>query len=983
MSRYNPQKIEKKWQRVWEKQRLYRAVDGSKKKKYYALFEFPYPSGEGLHVGHLRPYVGMDLIARKRRMEGYNVLFPIGWDAFGLPTENYAIKHKIHPRIVTKQNSANFKRQMKLLGLSLDWDREINTTDPAYYKWTQWIFLKLFEAGLAYKAKTTINWCPKDKIGLANEEVVGGACERCGTQVEKREKEQWMLKITAYAEKLLEGLKHVDYIPQARVQQENWIGKSEGALIKFEVRDVKSEMVRQAHHENFVEIFTTRADTLFGATYLVLAPEHELIRKLESRIKNLGEVKKYIAEAKRKTDIERTAEHKEKTGMELKGIKAINPANQEEIPIWISDYVLAGYGTGAIMAVPAHDERDFEFAKKFKLPIKTVIEPTFIQSTEPGKVVGGVPFDHREAIIAIVKHWSQDKYIALRWKKVAWGTFITGGIEEGQTPEEAAKMEIRQETGYLHPKLMKDLGVVHGKFYHVPKKTNRNAHAHTLYLELQDDARMPIAEEEQTIHEILWLSKEELKKFLTPDSHQYGLKLLFDEASLYIDEGTLANSGDFNRLESVEARKAITRFVGGKITTQYKLRDWVFSRQRYWGEPIPLIFCEHCAKTKKSRNKGESLNSGWVPVIEKNLPVALPNVKNYMPTDTGESPLANIKSWVKAKCPRCGGPARRETDVMPNWAGSSWYFLRYTDPKNKKEFASKKKMEYWMGQPAPSERSVGGVDWYNGGMEHTVLHLLYSRFWNQFLFDQKLVPTREPYKKRTSHGLIMGEGGIKMSKSKGNVINPDTVVEKFGADALRLYEMFLGPFNQPVAWDPRGIIGMSRFLERVWLMSHEKKFASKVNDTALETLLHKTIKKVSEDIESMSFNTAVSTLMIFTNECRKCEVITRDAWEAFLIMLAPFAPHIAEELWRHLGKKKSIHIEPWPTYDKRKIIEETFMLIIQINGRVRDSFEAPRDISKEEAEKLALSRERVKDSLENKSVRKIVFVPGRLISFVF
>ncbi|OGZ46068.1 MAG: leucine--tRNA ligase [Candidatus Ryanbacteria bacterium RIFCSPHIGHO2_02_FULL_45_13b] len=819
MSRYNHQKIEKKWQAIWEKKKIYHALDGSKKKEYYAMIEFPYPSGDGLHVGHVRSYTAMDIVARKRRMEGYNTLYPIGWDAFGLPTENYAIKTKIHPRIVTKRNTDTFRRQLKSLGFSFDWDREINTTDPAYYKWTQWIFLKLFEAGLAYKAKTTINWCPKDKIGLANEEVVGGACERCGTAVEKREKEQWMLRITAYAEKLLKGLETVDYIPEAKTQQEHWIGKSEGALLKFKI--VSSKQSAE------VEVFTTRADTLFGATYIVLAPEHELVTKLEDQIINYGEVKKYIFEARKKTDMERTAESKEKTGAELKGITAINPANKKEIPVWISDYVLAGYGTGAIMAVPAHDERDFTFAKKFSLSIIPVIEPE------------------------------------------------TGEVREGE------------------------------------------------------------------------------------------------EKLCYAGEGKLINSGKFDGMLSEKAKSEITQFVGGKITTKYKLRDWVFSRQRYWGEPIPLVYCQNCAKEKKFKSAGEKINPGWIPALEKNLPVELPNVKNYMPTDTGESPLANIKRWVKVKCPRCKGEAHRETDVMPNWAGSSWYFLRYTDPKNKKAFADAKKLKYWT-----------AVDWYNGGMEHTVLHLLYSRFWNQFLFDQKLVPTREPYKKRTSHGLIMGEGGIKMSKSKGNVVNPDSVVKEFGADALRLYEMFLGPFNQPVAWDPRGIVGMERFLERVWLVSTEKKFVSKIDDPALETLLHKTIKKVSEDIESMAFNTAVSACMVFTNECVKREQIQIDIWRQFVCMLASYAPHIAEELWSQMGGKKSVHLEPWPKYDRRKIIEETFTLVVQVNGKVRDSFEVPQHITQKEAETLALARSHVKQALGNMPVKRVIFVPGRLVNIV-
>ena len=850
-SKYNPQKIEKKWQKEWQKNKLYRAVDGSKKKKYYTLVEFPYPSGDGLHVGHVRSYTALDVVVRKRRMEGYNVLYPIGWDAFGLPTENYAIKTQTHPKIVTKKNTDNFRRQLQSLGFSFDWDREINTTDPQYYKWTQWLFLKFFEHGLAYKARTTINWCPKDKIGLANEEVVSGACERCGTAVEKREKEQWMLRITAYAEKLLKGLEKVDYIPEARVQQENWIGKSEGAVIKFPINIAE---VGLPH----IEVFTTRADTLFGATYLVLAPEHEFIQKYESRITNYGEVKKYISEARKKTDMERTAEGKEKTGVELKGIMAVNPATKKEIPVWISDYVLAGYGTGAIMAVPAHDERDFAFAKKFGLDIVLVIQPHNI----PG----------------------------------------VSDLVDGE------------------------------------EKLNRILH-------------LDIA---------------------------------------YTGEGRLMNSGKFNHLKGEEARTAITNFVGGKITTQYKLRDWVFSRQRYWGEPIPLVFCKRCKESglgssaSKLReglplSKGEALHPGWIPVREKDLPVELPNVKNYKPTDTGESPLANISSWVKTTCPRCGGPARRETDVMPNWAGSSWYFLRYIDSKNKRAFADAKKLKHWM-----------PVDWYNGGMEHTVLHLLYSRFWNQFLYDIKLVPVAEPYKKRTSHGLILAEGGVKMSKSKGNVINPDEVVRQFGADALRLYEMFVGPFNQHVSWDPHGIIGTKRFLERVWKLGGKlkvkgQKIKYKSENKKLDQVLHQTIKKVSEDIENLRMNTAVSSLMILLNEMEKeQENIQHTTYNLFLKLLAPFAPHIVEELWGVLGEKKSIHTQPWPRFDKKKAQEDVFGLVVQINGKVRAVINTSTGISQNEAERLVLlSDERVIKTLDGKKLRRVIYVPDKLINFVF
>lgn len=804
--------FEPKWQKTWEKSGIYNAKTGDKKPKYYALFEFPYPSGAGMHVGHVRSQTAMDIISRKRRMEGFNVLYPIGWDAFGLPTENYAIKMGIDPAVATKQNTDNFRRQLKAMGFSLDWEREIDTTDPEYYKWTQWMFLKFFEKGLAYKAKTYINWCPKDKIGLANEEAAGGVCDRCGGPVEKREKEQWMIAITKYADKLLKGLEGLDYIPQAVAQQTNWIGRSEGAEIDFKTTAGED-----------VKVFTTRLDTIFGATYMVLAPEHQLVQSWKSKITNWSEVEKYIASVKNKPEEERLAEGKEKKGIELKGVKAINPATKQEIPVWIADYVLSTYGTGAIMAVPAHDERDFAFATKYKLPIRKVILPAPVS-------------------------------------KLGFALNATN-IAVGMKPE----MRI--------------------------------------------------------------------------------------EAECWTDEGELINSGVFNGLKSEVARKKITEALGAKLTVKYKLRDWVFSRQRYWGEPIPLIKCEGC---------------GWVAVPEKELPVKLPKVEKYQPTDTGESPLSAIESFVNVKCPKCKKPAKRETDTMPNWAGSSWYFLRYLDPKNKKEFASKKALKYFM-----------PVDWYNGGMEHTVLHLLYSRFWNMFLHDLGLVPTSEPYKKRTSHGMVLAADGSKMSKSLGNVINPDDIIAEFGADALRMYEMFMGPFNQAISWDPHGILGCTRFLEKVYRVGTEK-IVKKSEDTALTKLLHKTIKKVGEDIESMSFNTAISAMMVFMNEAANKESVPSNIWKSFLQILAPFAPHLAEELW---GEKKSIHISEWPTYDPALIIEESFELIIQVNGKVRDKVSASMNISQADAEKLAMSREETKKWL-TATPKKVVFVPNRLINFI-
>jgi leucyl-tRNA synthetase len=820
--KYEPRKIEKKWQDFWEKNNFYLAEDFSKKKKYYVLIEFPYPSGEGLHVGHCRSYSAMDAIARKRRMEGYNVLYPIGWDAFGLPTENYAIATGIHPRIATERNIANFKRQLKSLGLSFDWSREIDTTDPNYYKWTQWIFLKLFENGLAYRAKIPINFCPSCKIGLANEEVVEGKCERCGTKVERREREQWMLKITAYADRLIEDLKFVDYLEKIKVQQINWIGKSYGTEVDFKVENSKEK----------IKVFTTRVDTIFGVTAIVLAPEHELISNLKSKISNFSEVEKYIKEAKQKTDFERAELIKEKTGVPLKGIFAINPANNEKIPVWVGDYVIGSYGGGAVMVVPAHDERDFEFAKKYGLEIREVIS-------------GG---------------------------DISKGAF----------------------TGY----------------------------------------------------------------------------------------GKLINSGQFNGLSSKEAIEKITDWLEkkglGRKKVQYRLRDWVFSRQHYWGEPIPLVFCQNCKRKIESKNykedefnKGEILNPGWIAIPEKELPLKLPYVEKYQPTGTGESPLAAIKEWVNTRCPKCSSPAKRETDTMPNWAGSNWYFMRYCDPKNNEKLADPKKLKYWL-----------PVDWYNGGMEHTTLHLLYSRFIYKFLYDIGVAPTPEPYKKRTSHGIVLAEDGRKMSKSFGNVVNPDDIVQKYGADTLRVYEMFMGPFDQAIAWSTQGVKGVRRFLERVWKLILECKDQKESSKRAIKEI-HKLNKKIDEDLEATKFNTAVAAFMEFLNFAfENKREIGKDVLKRFLVLLAPFAPHITEELWHRLGQKDSIHLQPWPKWDPKLVKEEIITLVIQVNGKVRDKIEVKANISEEKAKELAISREKIKKWIEGKEIKKVIFVPGKLINIV-
>ena len=799
---YNPKEIEQKWQKIWDDEKAFAASDDYSKPKYYALVEFPYPSGQGLHVGHPRPYTALDIVARKRRMEGYNVLYPMGWDAFGLPTENYAIKNHIHPKIVTKNNVHRFKEQLHSLGYSFDWDREINTTDPEYYKWTQWIFLKLFKAGLAYKAEMPINWCTSCKVGLANEEVVNGHCERCGAEVIRKVKSQWMLKITEYADKLLEGLDHVDYIERVKVSQKNWIGRSTGAEVDFPI----------AGKEDKLRIYTTRPDTLFGVTYMVISPEHPYIEKFASEIKNLDEVKAYQEQAARKSDFERSELAKEKTGVKIDGLTAVNPVNGKEIPIWVSDYVLMSYGTGAIMAVPAHDERDWEFAKKFNMPIIQVVE-----SSEG-------PVDVNEA------------------------------------------------------------------------------------------------------------------------------------AFVDVATGKLVNSGFLNGMEVAEAKKAIIEYLEkeniGTQKTNYKLRDWVFSRQRYWGEPIPIVHCDKC---------------GYVPLPEDQLPLELPDVKSYMPTDNGESPLAAMRSWVETTCPCCGGPAERETDTMPQWAGSSWYFLRYTDPHNTEALASPEALKYWM-----------PVDWYNGGMEHTTLHLLYSRFWHRFLYDEKVVPCPEPYQKRTSHGMILGENGEKMSKSRGNVVNPDDIVNEFGADTLRTYEMFIGAFELSAAWSNEGVKGCRRFLERVW------KLQEIVTDEAgyskeLETRMHQTIKKVSSDFETLKYNTAIAAMMSLINDFYKAGKVTRDEFKTLLILLNPVAPHMTEELWQIMNYGGRLYQTSWPTYEEAKTVESEVEIAVQVNGKVRATIKIAADISKEDA--IAAGKAAVADKLTGQIVKEI-YVPGRLVNIV-
>jgi len=800
LNKYDYKEIEAKWQKTWEERGSFHASEDRTKEKFYALVEFPYPSGAGLHVGHPRSYTALDIVARKKRMQGYNVLYPMGWDAFGLPTENFAIKNHIHPAVVTERNIARFKSQLQALGLSFDWSREISTTDPAYYKWTQWIFLQLYKKGLAYKKEMAVNWCTSCKCVLANEEVVQGVCERCGSEVVRRTKSQWMLKITEYAQRLIDDLDKVDYIERVKTQQKNWIGRSTGAEVDF----VTTEGDK-------LTVYTTRPDTLFGATYMVISPEHPAIEKWAEKLSNIDAVRAYREEAARKSDFERTELNKGKTGVRLDGVRAVNPVNDTEIPIFVSDYVLMSYGTGAIMAVPAHDERDWEFAKVFDLPI-----------------------------IEVVKG---------------------GNVQEA--------------------------------------------------------------------------------------------------AFTNVETGEMVNSGFLDGLSVAEAKKKIVEFLTekgvGHQKVNYKLRDWVFSRQRYWGEPIPLIFCEKC---------------GWVPLPEEQLPLTLPEVESYEPTENGESPLAKMTDWVNTTCPHCGGPAKRETDTMPQWAGSSWYFLRYMDPHNDKALASKEALDYW-----------SPVDWYNGGMEHTTLHLLYSRFWHKFLYDIGVVPTPEPYAKRTSHGMILGENGEKMSKSRGNVVNPDEIIDTYGADTMRLYEMFIGDFEKAAPWSSTSIKGCRRFLERVWNLFDQVQPGSAYSEQH-EILIHQTIKKVGEDIESLKHNTAIAAMMSLVNAFYD-KGVNRAEYQTLLLLLNPFAPHITEELWALLGETGEVlSLQPWPQYEESKTVESTVEIAVQVNGKLRSTIRLPLDCGQEQAADTALADEKVRNAIAGKQVVKTIVVKNKIVNLV-
>ena len=1175
MEKYDFKKIESKWQKRWLADKVFKANDSSKKQKYYQLETFPYPSAAGLHVGHPKGYIAEDIHARYKRMKGYEVLYTMGWDAFGLPTENYAIQVGKSPKEVAEANVKNFKRQVQMFGLSYDWDREINTSHPNYYKWTQWLFIKLYEKGLAYRAKAKVNWCPKDQTVLANEQVVDGKCERCGSVIEQRKMEQWFFKITDYAERLLGDLKGLDWPASTIKRQEDWIGKSEGALLDFEMggavapsyvllhgytgspkanffpwlkkelerrgakvyapelpdtddpkaydqvaavlrsvpfdkdtvlvghslggvvamkvleqlkqpvkktvlvasftqnrfldepfrdhafdwkfdvekiknnagsihilRDTTDDTVPQYQADNVkdlldgtifdfaanephvcgekepevlrhcidaIRVFTTRPDTLFGATYMVLAPEHSLVSSIKGQASNWKEVEAYVEKAKHKTELQRQEEVKEKTGVELKGVKAINPATKEEIPIWVADYVLMGYGTGAIMAVPAHDERDFEFAKKFELPIRHVVIPERIDHKNPH--VPGKEIVFRKVILGIVRNSKTGKYLCLNWKKQPWTTFVIGGVEEGEDPVEAAKREIMEETGYKNIKFLRILGgPVQSKFFAAHKDVNRIARTWSVLFELENDEHEKVSREEAEIHEIVWLDPSEITRERMAHAE---LDIVMDRISngekAYTGEGILINSGKFDGMDSEKAKWEITKSVGGTKKVQYKIRDWSVSRQRYWGVPIPIIYCSRCLEIRNPkseiRNKSQIQNLKFQtatidgkeyvihPVPEKDLPVLLPDLENYRPK--GKPPLASSEKFIKVKCPKCGGEAKRDPETLDAFVDSSWYYLAYAmqgisppkaDPPRADNFPSSAMASAGMQFPITNYKKAINhwlpVDLYVIGAEHTVLHLLYSRFITKFLHDEGFLKFTEPFLKLRHQGLVLGEGGQKMSKSKGNVVNPDDVVGEFGADVTRLYMMFMGPFEEGAPWDPKGILGAERFLNRVWKLITDNKRQTTNDSDAVTRLVHKTIKKVGEDINNLKFNTAVSALMILLNAVEKESQLSVVSCELFVKIIHPFAPHMAQELWSELGHDSILDFEKWPEFDSKLVQDETFTLVIQINGRVRDSVEVPVSITESEAKELALKREKVKSFIGSSKPQKVIYVSEKLVSIV-
>jgi leucyl-tRNA synthetase len=942
---YDHAAVERKWQDKWKADETYRTADTTDKEKKYVLDMFPYPSGEGLHVGHPKGYIATDIYARHMRMKGFNVLHPMGWDAFGLPAENYAIKNKIHPRIAVEKNIKHFKDQLAHIGFDYDWSREINTTDPAYYKWTQWIFLKMLEQGLAFQSNEPINWCPSCMTGLANEDLDGAVCERCGTAVEKKSLPQWVLKITDYADRLLADLDTLAWPEHIKESQRNWIGRSEGLVFTSPVKDM----------DLVLETFSAHFEAFKADTFLVIAPDHKLLPQL---VAGLPDEKK-VLDAARKMVEKREAAGPEGV-KEVEGIftgrYTLDPVGNGELPIWVASYALADYGTG-IVKCSAHDERDFAFAKKYNIPLKEVLEPVLIQRDGTAAFREDEPVTDSWGIIAIVKHWSEEKYLGLRWPDIGWGTLLTGGIDEGYTAEQTVLKEILEETGYKNAKITRDLGVIHSKYYHAAKKANRFGHAPTFYIELENDERVPVSEEEQKKHEMHWLTAEEMRPFLTAESHKYAFEEL-TRGTCWTDmkNGVLTEPGEFAGKIAGEVREQIADYCVAnglaRKQTAYKIKDWVFSRQRYWGEPIPVIHCE---------------KDGVVPVPYEDLPVVLPEVESYEPTGTGESPLAAITDWVNTTCPKCKGPAKRETNTMPQWAGSSWYYLRYMDPHDDKQLVATKQEKYF----AP-------VDVYVGG-DHAVRHLIYARFWHKFLYDIGVVSTREPFARLEFLGFILAEDGKKMSKRLGNVINPDDVIAEFGADPFRIYEMFMGPFENTTAWSTASIAGTARFVERVWNMSDKLQDA---DAPALATVLHQTVKKVGEDIEAFKFNTAISQMMIFLNAVDAAGSVGRAQWKIFLRLLAPFAPHVTEELWEQLGEQGSIHLAPWPEFDPAALVASMVEVVVQVGGKRRGTVTAAPDAS--EAEVLALAKEvpAVSKALAGKEPSRVIYVAGKILNLV-
>ena len=937
----NINEIEKKWQKYWLDNKSFKAITGdTTRKPYYILVEFPYPSGAGLHVGHVRSYTAQDVLARVKRMQGYNVLFPMGWDAFGAPAERYAIKNHIHPKEAVKANVKTFKGQMMSLGFSFDWDREFSTTDPDYYKWTQWQFLQFYKHGMAYKAKKDVNWCPTCKSVLSNEDAAGGVCERCGSKVVQREKEQWMLRMSDYAEDLLKGLDDTNFAERVKLGQINWIGKSTGAEIDFTIEETNDKLT----------VYTTRCDTLYGVTFMVIAPEHPIIEKLKDIITNMDEIREYQKYAKTKSAFERTEINKDKTGVKLQGITVKNPVSNKDIAVYISDYVMMDYGTGAIMAVPAHDNRDYDFAKKYNLPVVQVVEE-----------ITGTPHEaekQKQSIVAIVYDKKNDKYLTINWGNNGGRLFIGGTRGDNESPIDCAIREIKEETGYTDVEFIREGFLINHHYYAYNKNQYFNIDATPLLFELKSETQTKQNLDEDEKFTVEWVSKKVIDTEIKDELHKKSFEYVNNPTAIAGD-GKMINSdflnGYTNKKDSIKRMlEYLKEHNIGREKVNYRLQDWIFSRQRFWGEPIPMIYCEKC---------------GWQPMDEKDLPLLLPDVAEYEPTDNGESPLAKITDWVNTTCPKCGGPAKRETDTMPNWAGSSWYFLRFMDARNDKEFASMEAMKYW-----------NRVDWYNGGMEHTARHLLYARFWVQFLYNIGLVPKKEMIYTRVSHGMVLGPDNQKMSKSKGNVINPDDVVKEYGADTLRTYEMFMGDYEQDVPWSTDSLRGCKRFLDKV------ERLKNKLNDKkgytdSLIVLQNKTIKDIESSLSRMSYNTYISSLMILTNAYDDQEEITKEDYHLLLTLLNPVAPHITEELNEELGYDPLCY-EKWPTYDESKLIEEEKEIAVQVNGKVRATITININDSEDVVKEQALDQENVKRFTEGKEIVKVIVIKGKIVNIV-